>query len=86
MKGFLRQVLPCEQAVCGSVAPLSREKGRCDGGLHCAVRGTSPERTDYSGKMVWDWENRNIPLVFFGKNDADCRFSPMLCPHFLFFL
>jgi hypothetical protein len=36
--------------------------------------------------MVWGWQNRNISLVVFGKNDADCRFSPMLCPHFLFFL
>ena len=51
----------------------------------CGTRNQSGKDRP-SGKMVWGWQNRNIPLVVFGKNDADCRFSPMLCPHFLFFL
>lgn len=85
VKGFFAAVLPCEQEVCGSVAPLSREKGRCDGGLHCAVRGTSPERTDH--RKIWSGTGKtgNIPLVSFGKNNADGRFSPMAVSAFFVF-
>lgn len=63
----MRQVLPCEQAVCGSVAPLSREKGRCDGGLHCAVRGTSPERTDHREKWSGAGKTETYHLCFLAK-------------------
>ena len=50
-----------------SVAPLSREKGRCDGGLHCAVRGTSPERTDHREKWSGAGKTETYHLCFLAK-------------------
>ena len=54
VKGFFA-AFAVQTVVCSSVFPLSREKGRCEGGLHCAVRGTHPERT---GREHWFWDGR----------------------------
>lgn len=81
VKGFFA-AFAVQTVVCSSVFPLSREKGRCEGGLHCAVRG--PIQKGQAGNTGSGMEeNRNI-LAGHRQNNAECRFSPMLFSAFLF--